>query len=98
MHVRSKICKSGRTKHVRFTNSYIKFRFRGSERISIIWRFFWCLQCFFSPQCVQFDLVSKYYITFIGLPVSAMGAGVLVTLLRITDGPVKLKLFVFEFE
>jgi hypothetical protein len=60
--------------------------------------FFWCLQCFFSPQCVQFDLVSKYYITFIGLPVSAMGAGVLVTLLRITDGPVKLKLFVFEFE
>ena len=54
--------------------------------------------CFLSPQCIQFDLVSKHYILIIGMPMSAMGAGALVTLLRSVDGPIKFKFIGFEFE
>lgn len=54
--------------------------------------------CFFSPQCVQFELVSKNYIIIIGMPVSAMAAGAMVTLLRSVDGPIKFKFIGFEFE
>jgi hypothetical protein len=54
--------------------------------------------CFFYPQCVQFDLVSKNYVIIIGMPISAMAAGAFVTLLRSVDGPIKFKFIGFEFE
>jgi hypothetical protein len=60
--------------------------------------FFISMWCFFSPQCVQFDLVSKHYILFLGLPISAFAAGAFVTLLRTVDGPIKFKFIGFEFE
>jgi hypothetical protein len=60
--------------------------------------FFISVWCFFSPQCVQFELVSKHYIIIIGMPVSAMAAGAMVTLLRSVDGPIKFKFIGFEFE
>ncbi|MDQ6868619.1 MAG: hypothetical protein M3178_09510 [Pseudomonadota bacterium] len=60
--------------------------------------FFISVWCLFSPQCVQFDLVSKHYIIIIGIPMSAMGAGALVTLLRSVEGPIKFKCIGFEFE
>ena len=60
--------------------------------------FFISVWCFFSPQCIQFELVSKHYILIIGMPMSAMGAGALVTLLRSVDGPIKFKFIGFEFE
>jgi hypothetical protein len=52
--------------------------------------FFISLWCFFSPQCVQFDLVSKHYVIIIGMPVSAMAAGAMVTFLRSVEGPVNI--------
>jgi hypothetical protein len=60
--------------------------------------FFISVWRFFSPQCVQFELVSKHYIIIIGMPVSAMAAGAMVTLLRSVDGPIKFKFIGFEFE
>jgi ABC-type uncharacterized transport system fused permease/ATPase subunit len=51
-----------------------------------------------SELCVQFDLVSKHYILFLGLPISAFAAGAFVTLLRTVDGPIKFKFIGFEFE
>jgi hypothetical protein len=60
--------------------------------------FFISVWCFFSPQCVQFELVSKHYVIIIGMPVSAMAAGAMVTLLRSVDGPIKFKFIGFEFE
>jgi hypothetical protein len=60
--------------------------------------FFISVWCFFSPQCVQFELVSNHYIIIIGMPVSAMAAGAMVTLLRSVDGPIKFKFIGFEFE
>ena len=60
--------------------------------------FFISMWCLFSPQCVQFELVSKHYIIIIGMPISAMAAGAMVTLLRSVDGPIKFKFIGFEFE
>jgi hypothetical protein len=67
--------------------------------VFIIYGFFLTsMWCFFSPQCVQFDLVSKHYVIVLGVPVSAMAAGAFVTLLRSVDGPIKFKCIGFEFE
>ena len=54
--------------------------------------------CFYSPQCVQFDLVSKHYVIILGMPISAFAAGAFVTMLRSVDGPIKFKCIGFEFE
>jgi hypothetical protein len=67
--------------------------------VFIIYGFFLIsMWCFFSSQCVQFDLVSKHYVIILGMPVSAMAAGAFVTLLRSVDGPIKFKFIGFEFE
>jgi hypothetical protein len=60
--------------------------------------FLFSIECFFSPQCVQFYFLSKHYVLIIGRPISAMGASMLVTLLRTVEGPIKFKLIWFEFE
>jgi len=69
------------------TNAFLVYGFF----LSSVW-------CFFSPQCVQFDLVSKHYIVFLGLLIAAFAAGAFVALLRNVDGPIKFKCIGFEFE
>jgi hypothetical protein len=51
--------------------------------------------CFFTPQCVQFDLVTKHYVIFLGIPLVAMAS---ISFLRSVDGPIKFKWIGFEFE
>jgi hypothetical protein len=70
----------------------------GIMNVFIIYGFFINMWCFFSPQCVQFDLVSKHYVLILGMPVSAFTAFALVTLLRSVDGPIRFKCIGFEFE
>src|SRR5215831_18120898 len=54
--------------------------------------------CFFTPQSVQFELVTKHYVIFLGIPLVAMASISVVTILRSVDGPIKFKWIGFEFE